>query len=118
MKKRTLVAVLALLAVAAPLAIRRADGQAGASRQGLSNWVVVYLGEGGPSPHAIESPQIRTLGGRQFLVGRGVDTGFSGGWETGTTYWLAMEDITSIQSHASLANLRRSYEPVDSTAVQ
>jgi hypothetical protein len=53
----------------------------------------------------LEKVQLRTLGGRSFLVGVGTDT--PDNWQKGKTVWVAVDDVAEITVFATLDELRK-----------
>jgi hypothetical protein len=59
----------------------------------------------------LEQVQVRKVGGRTFLVGKGVDDGREGAaYYKGRTLWIAVDHITHMVEFASLEELKKSYE--------
>jgi len=58
----------------------------------------------------IENPTISPKGGRDFLVGIGIDDGDEEEWRGGLTVWTAMDDISQIVEVRDLEDLKRRME--------
>jgi hypothetical protein len=52
--------------------------------------------------------EVRTLGGRSFLVGRGVDDGREGNYYKGRTLWIAVNRIEKMVEFANVQEFRKS----------
>jgi hypothetical protein len=53
--------------------------------------------------------QLRTLGGKAFLVGIGADT--PDNWQKGKAVWVALDDVAEITAFATLDELRKAVMP-------
>ena len=57
----------------------------------------------------LEKAQLRTLGGKPFLVGVGADT--PDNWQKGRVVWVALDDISEWTAFATLEELRKAGVP-------
>jgi len=57
----------------------------------------------------LEKAQLRTLGGKPFLVGVGADT--PDNWQKGRSVWVALDDISEWTAFATLDELRKAGVP-------
>jgi len=57
----------------------------------------------------LEKVQLRTLGGKPFLVGTGADT--QDNWQKGHIVWVALDDISEWTAFATLEELRKAGVP-------
>jgi hypothetical protein len=59
----------------------------------------------------LEKVQVRKVGERSFLVGKGVDDGREGNYYKGRTVWVAVDRVVFMVQFASVDELKKSYEP-------
>lgn len=59
----------------------------------------------------LEKVQLRTLGGKPFLVGVGADT--QDNWQKGRLVWVALDDISEWTAFATLEELRKAGVPME-----
>jgi hypothetical protein len=54
----------------------------------------------------LEKVELRRVGDRLFLVGKGIDDGDPNNWYKGTTSWVALDDVSQVTELNSLSRLR------------
>ena len=59
----------------------------------------------------LEKVEVKTLGGRAFLVGIGADT--PDNWQKGRTVWVALDDVSEVTVFGTLEELRKAGIPQD-----
>jgi hypothetical protein len=59
----------------------------------------------------LEKVKVRTVGGRSFLVGKGVDDGREGNPYTGRTVWIAVDHVVQILEFGSVEELKKASMP-------
>jgi hypothetical protein len=96
--RRVILGILFVLAVAGcAVAVRvwaagpQKGGQAGI--QIRSRYLAVHLRSSSEYGATLEKVQVRRIGDRVFLVGRGIDDGTPDNWYKGKTIWVAVDDI-------------------------
>jgi hypothetical protein len=74
---------------------------------------VVALSTDAPDKFAVvlEKVEVRKVGGRSFLVGKGVDDGREGNYYKGRTVWVAVDRVVYMVQFANVEELKKSYEP-------
>jgi hypothetical protein len=59
----------------------------------------------------LEKVELKTLGGRAFLVGIGTDT--PDNWQKGKKVWVALDDVSEVTVFGTLEELRKAGNPQD-----
>lgn len=102
---------LAAVALAAFLAVR--NGTAQERREEAVSFDGQFLSvvkKSNPvSSVDLEKAQLRTLGGKPFLVGVGADT--QDNWQKGHVVWVALDDISEWTAFTNLDELRKAGVP-------
>ena len=102
-----------LLVLAAAGGLLWADEPKGPRAAGEFVGKIVYVQARGafrPDRHAtLENAAVRSLGGRPFLVGKGIDDGALAGASAlvGAEVWVPIDEVEAMAVYDSLAHLRR-----------
>ena len=72
--------------------------------------VVVSLKSTDKYGATMEKVQVKSLGGKSFLVGTSVDDGQPGNWAKGRTIWIPLDDVAQIVEFSSLEQLKAASE--------
>lgn len=64
----------------------------------------------------LEHAQVRKLGDRSFLVGKGSDEGSPANWTKGHMVWVPMNRVTMIIEFESVAEMKKAYEEYQKNA--
>ena len=108
MARRNWVAVLAL-AAAGGLLLRADEPKPPPKAAGDFTGKVVYVqARGGVKAATLDSPAVRPLGGRPFLVGKAIDSAMTGTtFFVGAEVWVPVDEVESLAVYDGLAQFRR-----------
>jgi hypothetical protein len=69
--------------------------------------LVVHCRSHFESGAVLEKVQIRNLGGKSFLVGKGADDGQPDNWHKGHVVWIAVDDVAQMVEFADLEQFKK-----------
>ena len=75
---------------------QNADGERASSLAFKGNVIVVYCKSDADRGAVLQSPELKKIGERSFLVGTGVEYGGPKNWTAGQVIWLAVDDIVFV----------------------
>ena len=122
MQRRVLLAAALMLILAAwfaaegaPAQVRSTDVDSGAASQKLfTDDVLVISSRSDSSVGAVlQHVEIKRIGGREFLVGTGVDYDVQGNWHKGRMVWVAVEDISQIVEFPDVEAYKKAGEDLE-----
>jgi hypothetical protein len=100
-------AACGLAATASLLAAQGESAAGGGPSFGKKVLVVTSLQGIAQTLVVIEAAEVKQLGGRAFLVGRGLHFGPNGGWYNGKRAWIPLEHVAEILEYDSVEALAK-----------
>jgi hypothetical protein len=93
------------------------DPQAGAAKLRIEGKIVLVWLRSDPEGSAVlESVEVRQLGDRWFLFGKGADYGDPENWQKNLPVWIALDDVAQLVEFADIDSYKKAMPSEDDLA--